>query len=53
MVKSQIGKRKQVNVTKIKAVLFDLGNTLFKFGKEEDWDWVGIHKEAFIRLALI
>ncbi len=29
-----------------KAVLFDLGNTLFKLGREEDWDWVGIHKEA-------
>lgn len=29
-----------------KAVLFDLGNTLFKLGRQGDWDWVGIHKEG-------
>jgi HAD superfamily hydrolase (TIGR01549 family) len=31
---------------KIRAVLFDLGNTLFKLGRQEDWDWTGIHKEG-------
>lgn len=39
-------------MSKIKAVLFDLGNTLFKLGKEEDWDWVAIHKEAFEKIGL-
>ena len=37
---------------KFKAVLFDLGNTLFKMGKEDDWDWTAIHKEAFDRVGV-
>ncbi|MFQ5963983.1 MAG: HAD family hydrolase [Candidatus Scalinduaceae bacterium] len=36
---------------KIKAVIFDLGNTLFKLGREEDWDWVRIHREAMERVG--
>ncbi len=39
-------------MSKFKAVLFDLGNTLFKMGKEDDWDWTTIHKEAFDRVGL-
>ncbi|HDY69227.1 MAG TPA: hypothetical protein ENH85_15755, partial [Candidatus Scalindua sp.] len=39
-------------MSKIKAVLFDLGNTLFKLGREEDWDWVAIHKEALEKIGL-
>ncbi|ODS34618.1 MAG: Pyrimidine 5'-nucleotidase YjjG [Candidatus Scalindua rubra] len=38
-------------MSKIKAVLFDLGNTLFKLGKQEDWDWVGIHKEGMEKVG--
>ncbi len=37
---------------KIKAILFDLGNTLFKLGRQEDWDWVGIHKEGLEKAGL-